>query len=192
MAKCFQIVVEDRGCIAGINQVMARAINAQPAYEIVAQYLQRIVDDSFAAEGARPGFKRWWPLSPVTIRMRLQRRKGNYRPVRGGLSKRGMREKALMKILQDKGYLRASIKVKAGRNYAKVGSSLIYAATHQLGRGAIPARPFIQISDADKKKMSRIVMTYIMTHRAAGIDLAIARFHEMTGVVHRGGSGGVE
>ena len=62
------------------------------------------------------------------------------------------------KILTQRGYLRRGITYQVtapGR--VEVGSKLVYAATHQFGRGNIPARPFLGISRRDAEEINAIV-----------------------------------
>ena len=91
----------------------------------VGMYVQKqTIKERFDKEQTPDGQK-WKPLAPATIKARKKRhKKGN------------------MKILQDTGELRRSIKYEADTNSVKVGSNLVYARTHQFGRGKIPARPF--------------------------------------------------
>lgn len=42
-----------------------------------------------------------------------------------------------------------------------VGSPLIYASTHQFGRGNIPARPFLGISKADENVIEQELIDYL-------------------------------
>ena len=85
------------------------------------------------AEGFRvsvsPSGARWRPLAQARAR---NRRKGD----------RG-------KPLVDTGRLRASVttRPRVGEDGFAITADPIYAATHQYGRGAIPARPFLPLPD---------------------------------------------
>jgi phage virion morphogenesis protein len=63
--------------------------------------------------------------------------------------------------LVDTGRLLASITSNASRTSVEVGSNLIYAATHQFGRDAIPARPFLGLSVDDGREIEAIVEDYL-------------------------------
>ena len=67
--------------------------------------------------------KRWAPVGEKT----LGRRRGHG----GG------------KILQDTGTLRRSFEHKATNSNVKIGTQVVYAPTHEFGRGNIPARPML-------------------------------------------------
>lgn len=79
---------------------------------------------------------RWAPLSPRTLLGRRKKGKG-------------------AKILQDTGRLRASIQplVESPRRAVLASTNVIYARTHQFGRGRIPARPFMWLSRQTKNNM---------------------------------------
>lgn len=92
----------------------------------------------------------WARLSPITIAMRRQGRGP------GG-----------HKILQDTGRLRGSIiPGTRGSKRAFVSTNLFYAATHQYGRGNIPARPFMWISRSGLDKMHKVALDWVMHGRA--------------------------
>lgn len=65
------------------------------------------------------------------------------------------------KILQDTGRLRQSISFRSDMTSAKIGTNLIYAATHQFGRGAIPKRPFLWLSPAARENITKRVFKYV-------------------------------
>ena len=56
-------------------------------------------------------------------------------------------------LLDARGDLIQSLTAFADRQTAGWGTNLIYAATHQFGRGAIPARPFMGVSDDDEREL---------------------------------------
>lgn len=63
--------------------------------------------------------------------------------------------------LVDTGRLLASITSNADRTSVEVGSNLIYAATHQFGRDAIPPRPFLGLSVDDGREVEAIVEDWL-------------------------------
>lgn len=102
----------------------------------IGEYMQRSTQDRFKSQTGPDG-DRWEVLKPRT----LERKKHN-------------RDK----ILTQSGYLRHHIhdQVTApGR--VEVFSDRVYAATHQFGRGNIPARPFLGISRRDTEEIGAIV-----------------------------------
>ena len=95
-----------------------------------------------------PEGEAWSPLSQVT---------------------KARKKKNKDKILTEEGRLRRLLSVRAGKDYVEVGATRIYAGTHQFGarRGApipwgdIPARPFLGVSDADKKTILEIIQKHL-------------------------------
>lgn len=69
------------------------------------------------------------------------------------------------RILADRGLLKASVTSNAVRQISaqriEYGTNLIYAATHQYGRGRIPARPFLKWQDADLEIAKRIFIDHL-------------------------------
>lgn len=119
----------------------------KPFWQTVGMYVQRqTIKERFDKEKSPDGQK-WKPLAPATIKHRKKRHKGGN-----------------MKILQDTGELRRSIAYEAGDNYVKVGSKLKYARTHQFGRGKIPARPFLGVTNKEKEHITSMFQQYIKRH----------------------------
>lgn len=100
------------------------------------QDVQRHFQKEESPEGA------WKDLSPITL---ARRRKAG----------------AGAKKLRDTGRLFGSIKPIYTSNKAEVGTNLIYASTHQVGRGKIPARPFIWMSKEAEKRILNQFMGFL-------------------------------
>lgn len=99
--------------------------NLSPVMAAIAEAVATDASDSFQEQRSPFGLP-WEPLKPET----LARRRGTG-----------------AQILLDTGRLRGSIHSTHGNDFAEVSANAIYAATHQFGRGAIPARPFMPIND---------------------------------------------
>ena len=90
--------------------------DARPLFKVLAGVLETETEANFAAQG-RPS---WVPLSAATKAARLKRNKGS----------------SLLKMLQDRGILAASISLSYGADFAQVGAggaAKDYAAIQQLG-----------------------------------------------------------
>jgi len=79
--------------------------------------------------------------------------------------KRGSRSGA--KILQDSGRMKGSIRPRViGNSGVEVGTNLggsnSYGATHQFGRGSIPARPYLAIQNEDWPEIEDAVQDHIL------------------------------
>jgi phage gpG-like protein len=111
--------------------------------------MMRSIDTNFRAEG-RP---KWKPLAPSTIR---QRRKGS------------------ATILQDTGTLKNSFSLEVrGNEEVAIGTSLIYAPTHNFGRvtskatkkgfstTVIPQRKFMLFQEEDIKRIDKVFLEFM-------------------------------
>lgn len=83
---------------------------------------------------------KWKPLKLATLKRRRQAGRG-------------------AKILQDTGRLKNSISGIASSRGAEVGTNMVYARTHQKGRGNIPQRQFLWLS---KEAGNRILDRFIV------------------------------
>lgn len=87
--------------------------DASLLFRAIAGALETETEANFAAQGRPP----WVPLSAATRRERLRRNQGS----------------SVLKILQDRGILAASVSSQFGRDFALVGAGTPYAAAHQFG-----------------------------------------------------------
>lgn len=123
----------------------------KPFWQTVGMYVQRqTIKERFDKEKSPDGQK-WKPLTESTNRRRKKRHK---------------REN--MKILQDTGELRRSIAYEANDDSVRVGSKLKYARTHQFGRGKIPARPFLGVTESEKEHITSMFSQYLKHHIFGG------------------------
>ena len=148
-----------------LNDLARFGRDLTPVFNDVGRMLMRTTRARFAARGGPDGTP-WAPLSETT-KARKRRNRG--------------------KILVHEGELKdSSLSFESDRGGALFGSDKIYAGTHQFGRAeqpglgpflgaAIPARPFIGLSDADEAEIEDIVEDRIrraaggvVTHRRAG------------------------
>lgn len=124
---------------AMLRELDNRMKDYKPVFRKAAIYMEGSIGKNFRAQG-RP--TKWAPLKPKTLAARRKKGSG-------------------AKILQDSGLLKASvtsnleIKRMTKLEY-EFGTAKIYAATHQYGRGKIPARPFLLFQDSDEKAIRRI------------------------------------
>lgn len=82
-----------------------------------------------------------------------------WEPISEKTRKRKKRNKD--KTLIDSGDLMNLMRYQVKGGTLEVGSDRIYAATHQFGRGPIPERAFLGISDGDEKAIISIVMEHL-------------------------------
>jgi len=132
---------------------MERAlVSAQPAWAEVGEHMKEAIDTAFAKGGARDEHPAWEDLKPATWKARAEgKQKEN-----GG------------KILQVTGRLRSKIWRRASGKNVKLGTNVKYAATHQFGRGAIPARPFLFVTRKDWDIINKILLRHYLARFPRG------------------------
>lgn len=112
-----EVIQLDAGAAAQALQALETAVSdASPMFRAIAGALEAETERNFAAQG-RPS---WVPLSKATIAERTKRNRGS----------------SVLKILQDRGILAASVTSEWGADYALVGAggaASAYAGVHQFG-----------------------------------------------------------
>ena len=103
------------------------------------EYLKGSTQERFASQSAPDGTA-WQALQPRT----LKRKKYNKD-----------------KVLTLHGFLRKNLRYQIlDKTTVQIGSHLEYAATHQYGRAAIPARPFLGLSSQDHQEIRAIIQDW--------------------------------
>lgn len=131
----------------GLEKLAKKLANKTPVHRMVAGTMADKVEENFEKEG-RPD---WMDLAEST---KAQREKRGTWPG---------------KKLQEHGDLASSINPQWDADRATVGTGLEYAAIHQFGGQAgrnravtIPARPFLQLTEADAEEILEEVQQYFM------------------------------
>lgn len=72
-------------------------------------------------------------------------------------------------LLQGEGHLHDSLQFAVRAAEVELGSNLIYAATHQFGRpdDGIPARPYLGISDGNRRDLEELVALWFQKRMLA-------------------------
>ena len=132
-----------------LEELGLRMQDLQPVLDKFGRYLVREhIPGQFAAQG-HP--KRWASLSPAYARWKARHFPGRPILVRTGAMKGGFRYEARKRSL------RVINRVKAGQK----GRGKPRWFYHQHGTGNMPARPVLQISDADRQKLSELANEYL-------------------------------
>lgn len=82
--------------------------------------------------------------------------------VRGRPKWRRRKRPAKHPILEKSGKLRGSIDARHFISGVDVGTPVVYAATHQFGRGAIAARPFVVAQESDKEQIVKLIERWVI------------------------------
>lgn len=141
------ITVQDDGFGRALTELLRRTANLQPVFDEVGSYLLSSTQERFEAE-AGPDGTAWPALAASTLS----------RPGRGSPARK----------LRDRGHLYASLNYRATRLSAEAGTNRAYARIHQkggkAGRGrqvTIPARPYLGISEGDRREIGAILHGYL-------------------------------
>ena len=150
-----KIEVQEAELQQGLQALIETGLDLTPVMADIGEQLLNSTRQRFSDQVSPEG-EAWSPLSHVT---------------------KARKKKNKDKILTEEGRLRRLLSVQAGKNYVDVGSTRIYAGTHQFGaergaysktqRGAlipwgnIPARPFLGVSNDDKKTILEIIQKHL-------------------------------
>lgn len=135
------ITLDDRELRALLRRLQARLGDLTPAFRDLGEHLLNSTRARFASQ-TDPAGSPWAPLSPA-----YQARK----------------KKNKDKILTLDGRLRGLLTYQASKDALRVGTPLIYGATHQFGdpRRNIPARPFLGLSTDDQTELLAILNDWL-------------------------------
>lgn len=152
--------LDDRAVTQALARLQKNASDLSSPMRQIASELAESARDAFG-QSTDPWGDAWEPLS-VQTKIRRLGGTGKVFTKKGGLRKGAIRRAAGgFQPLLDTGRLRNSISQRSGRDFAEAGTSVIYAATHQFGRGNIPARPFLPLRngrvDLPPAQIKRIV-----------------------------------
>lgn len=150
-----KVEVQDAELQQGLQALIETGRDLTPVMADIGEQLLNSTRQRFSDQ-VSPDGQAWSPLSHAT---------------------KARKKKNKDKILTEEGRLRRLLSVQAGKDYVEVGSTRIYAGTHQFGaergaygttqRGApipwgdIPARPFLGVSNTDKKTILEIIQKHL-------------------------------
>ena len=135
----FDIRIDDRAARRAMRELARRGENLEPAMRSIGELLLNSTRARFDAERS-PESEPWQPLAPRTLARKKRNRD---------------------KILTEDGRLRGTLAYQVGNGWVEVGSPLIYGATHQHGRDAIPARPYLGLSAEDADDIREEILDFI-------------------------------
>lgn len=170
MTEPLSIRIDDAELQAALARLLQRAGSPSPALKAIGESMAESTRRRFETSRAPDG-SAWAPNSPVTIARYLAARSGT-RKKGGGLSKKGATLAGGKKPLVGATRLLGNqIVYQASGNAVQIGSNRIYAGVQQFGAaarqfgrapwGAIPARPFLGVSAADKAEILETVADFL-------------------------------
>lgn len=147
MADNIEVKLDNKEVQDALIKVAQKCENLKPLMKNIAGIMADFTEENFAQEG-RPD--KWQELAKSTIKRRTKT--GHYPG----------------KILQVEGQLATSITTQYDSESAVIGSNLEYAAIHQIGGNTgkgkkitIPARPYLNIPEADIKEIIDVAQKYL-------------------------------
>lgn len=162
-----------------LDKLGALAMHPRPILADIGGYLLRSTEENFEGEHEPDGT----PWKPLKIRTRYSRYAGRkkskdgknlYYTDRGQVRKPFQSWLSKQKILTDSGDLRDSIRYQVKGGAVLVGTNKVYGAAHQFGaefsilktraHAKIPARPYLGISDRDRKEILEILKSHLENH----------------------------
>jgi phage virion morphogenesis protein len=138
-SAAIDIEVDDAELKAALEQLAAKVRDLTPFFNDVGETLLNSTRERFRSQTAPDGTP-WAALNPEYRR----RKKRN-----------------ADKVLTLWGHLRGTLVKQADENSLRIGTPLVYGATHQFGRGPIPARPFLGLSDDDRAALLDALRDYL-------------------------------
>lgn len=126
---------------AAFESLQAKLADLTPVFQDIGEAMLNRTRERFNSQTAPDGTP-WAALSP-------------------GYKKRKKRNKD--KILTLYGRLRGTLNYRAGPREVRIGTPLIYGATHQFGdqQRHIPARPFLGLSQSDEQELLDILNDHL-------------------------------
>lgn len=137
--QVIDIQVNDTQIQADLQRLAAKLGDLRPFFADVGETLLNSTRARFRSQTAPDGAP-WQALSPAYA-ARKRRNQGQ--------------------ILTLYGHLRGTLVQRADRDSLRIGTPLIYGATHQFGRGRIPARPFLGLSAEDRSDLLVALNAYL-------------------------------
>lgn len=133
------IEIDDAELKAELQQLAAKLGDLKPFFDDVGETLLNSTRARFQSQ-TDPAGAPWPALSPA-------------------YAKRKPRNPD--KILTLWGHLRGTLVKAADKDSLRIGTPLIYGATHQFGRDPIPARPFLGLSAEDRTDLLDALHEYL-------------------------------
>ena len=135
----FDIEIDDRQAARALAELRRRGEGMEPALRSIGELLLNSARARFDSQTSPDG-EPWTPLKPRTLARKKRNRD---------------------KILTEEGRLRGTLAYQVGDGWVEVGSPLVYGTTHQFGRGAIPARPYLGLSSEDAADVREEILDFI-------------------------------
>lgn len=158
MPASFEVQIDDREVRAALKRALVSTGDLTPVMKAIGERLLRSTEERFDTETAPDGTP-WKPLKASSLGAGYKKAKRT--PVKGQLTAAYKRYLADRKILTRSGQLRSTIFSRPASDHVAIGTGKIYGATHQFGRGEIPARPFLGVTTADQQEILDLLSEHV-------------------------------
>lgn len=154
---------------AAFEALQAALTDLTPAFQDIGEALLNSTRERFRTSTAPDGTP-WESLSETTLHTRALSRGRRIKSGKnqGRYTKKAALAYAFAQPLIDRGNLMGLLNYQAGPRDVRIGTPLIYGATHQFGAPErnIPARPFLGLSSEDETELLDILQDHL--RRALG------------------------
>jgi phage gpG-like protein len=158
-----QVSLDDRDAAAALSVIQSRRADMSPLLKAIGDELEESTRQRFLSSEAPDGTK-WADNAESTLMAHMRRKAGE-----GGiLTKKGAVRAVAMRAMTSKRpligenkQLSTKISSRVDGQSLLIGSPLVYASTHQYGRGNIPARPFLGLSASDLQMIQAEARSYL-------------------------------
>lgn len=164
------LTLDDRAVLAALNDLSARVADVSPALREIGEELLPEWKARFDTTTGPDG-QRWAPNSQTTILNYLAGRAGSFGRKTGKLTSKGAGYAMAKKPLTRDGFLRDTLNYQIDGQSLLIGSPQKYAAVQQFGAqarefgrapwGDIPARPFLGVSESDRRGILDILQAHL-------------------------------
>lgn len=152
-AALVTITVDDAAVLAKLRQLADRASNLETPMREIGEHLLESTRHRFSTQIGPQG-EPWPAVTPAYAARKLG---GKVTSSRGDAKSRDPSQLLLLTH-----HLFDNLSYQADGKSVTLGSPEVYAATHQFGRGPIPARPFLGVSQDDQAIIVEIIEGHLL------------------------------
>lgn len=146
--------------------------NFRPVWKDVRAKFWEIEQDQFQSEGAKGRSGKWKDLSPAYEEIKVKKF-GTFALLAGVLIATTDLYKSLTRQTDHTVYQESDTEMS-------VGTNLPYAKAHQYGRGNLPARPPIDLSDEQKKDVGKTIKKSLLPFiKKSGLKVTESNYKEI-------------
>lgn len=151
-AAAIVVTVDDKAVHEALKRLADRGANLRPVLDEIGEHLLETTQHRFSERQGPDGEA--WPA--VSAKYAARKAAGKATREKGDARTRDPADLLLLTH-----HLFDNMARQTDANSVTVGSPEVYAATHQFGRGAIPARPFLGASTDDLRAILGLLQDHL-------------------------------